>query len=172
MHISDIELPLLRDVVKNPSGFDSLSNYMGEVPEADWLCLLTRNRDSDCLTESNWRTALNELGGEGEDVEIHRFGHWACGWWEALAVRDGSPQADIAREIHASLSDYPVLNEEDFSELEDEEAQRIWRDCYRDKDRLEYIRQNRQQFEFSSFADVRACIRGDYFCGYASELIA
>jgi len=66
MNISEIELPLLRDIVKNPSGFDSLSNYMGEVPEADWLCLLTRNRDSDCLTESNWRTALKELGGEGE----------------------------------------------------------------------------------------------------------
>lgn len=171
MNISELELPLLRDIVSNPSGFDSLSNYTGHVPESEWLCLLTRNRDSDCLTESNWRCALEQLGGESDEVEVFRFGHWACGWWEALAIREGSPQADVAREIHASLSDYPVLDEGDFCELESEEANRIWADCYRKSDRIDYIRRNRSQFHFASFADMRACIRGDYFSGYASELI-
>lgn len=171
MQAHEIEMPLLRDIVKNPSGFDSIANYLGDIPEPDWLCLMTRSRDSDCLTESNWRIALAALGGESDDVEIFRFGHWACGWWEALAVRDGSPQADAAREMFASLQDYPVLDEGDFSELEMEEANRVWSDCYQESERLEYIRKNRSQFEFSSLSDMIACVRGKYFCGYASDLL-
>ena len=46
----------------------------------DWLILpTTRNRDSDLLSESNFTVALRELGGEGDKVEVHRMGHWACG---------------------------------------------------------------------------------------------
>jgi len=110
------------------------------------------------------------LGGEGENVEIHRFGHWACGWWEALAVKDNTPQAKIAEEIEEKIESYPVLDEEDFSRREDEAAQDVWRD-YRVKDRVKYIRENRSQFDFHGFADLRAVIRGDYFTGYASELL-
>jgi hypothetical protein len=171
MRNTDIELTPLRDVVKNPSGWDSYSNYLGEIPEPEWLCVLTRNRNSDCITESNWRCALKQLGGEGENVTIDRFGHWACGWWEALSVKAGSPEHRIAQEIKSSLSDYLVLDEDDFSQLEDEEAQKVWQDCYRDRDRIEYIREHRNQFEFHDFADLLGCARGKYFAGYASELL-
>jgi hypothetical protein len=171
MSITDIELTPLRDVVKNPSGWDSYSNYLGQIPEPEWLCVLTRNRDSECLTESNWRCALERLGGEGDNVQIDRFGHWACGWWEALSVKAGSPQQRIAQEIKSSLSDYPVLDEEDWSNLESEEADRVWRDCYDYIDRIEYIREHRDQFHFRSFADLLGCARGKYFAGYASELL-
>lgn len=165
------ELPLLRDIVANPSGFDSFANYAGDIPEADWLCLMTRTRDADCLTESNWRVALAALGGESEEVEIFRFSHWACGYWEAMAVRDGSPQADKAREMFESLQGYPVLDDSDFSDLEMAEADRVWSDCYRVNERLKYVRKNRSQFEFANLADMMGCIRGKYFCGYASELL-
>jgi hypothetical protein len=165
-------MPALRDVVSNPSGWDSLSNYMGEIPDSDWLCLVTRNRDSDCLTISNFECALRELGGEGDNVEIHRFGHWACGWWEALAVKSGTPECEIAERLFSRLQDYPVLDEEDWSDRECEEACEVWRNCYSERDRLRYIRENRNQFEFHSFADLRAVVRGEYFNGYASELIS
>jgi hypothetical protein len=172
MSITDIELTPLRDVVKNPSGWDSLSNYLGEIPEPEWLCVLTRNRDSDCLTESNWSCALKQLGGEGDNVTIDRFGHWACGWWEALSVKAGSPQHRIAQEIKSSLSDYPVLDEDDFCNLEQEEAGRVWQDCYRDRDRIEYIREHRNQFDFYNYAELLGCARGKYFAGHAGELLA
>lgn len=171
MDITDIELKPLREVVKNPSGFDSLANYLGEIPEPEWLCVLTRNRDSECLTESNWRCALEQLGGEGDNVQIDRFGHWACGWWEALSVKAGSPEHRIAQEITSSLSDYPVLDEEDYCNLEQEDADRVWRDCFRDKDRIRYIRDHRNQFDFHNFADLLGCARGNYFSGYANELL-
>ena len=161
----------LKTILRNPSGLDSFENYMGEIPADDWLCVLTRSRDSDLLTESNFETALEMLGGEGDNVEIHRFGHWACGWWEALAVKDNTPQAKIAEEIEGNMESYPVLDEEDFSRREDEAAQDIWRD-YRVKDRVKYIRENRNQFDFHGFADLRAVVRGDYFTGYAGDLIS
>lgn len=161
----------LKEVAKNPSGFDSFSNYAGEIPEPEWLCLLTRNRDSDCLAESNFRSALRELGGESETVRVDRFGHWACGWWEALSVRAGSPEHEIAKGISERLESYPVVNEFDFSELESETADEVWRNCYSESARVEYIREHRNQFEFRDFADLMGCVRGRYFAGYASELL-
>jgi hypothetical protein len=64
-----------------------------------------------------------------------------------------------------------VLNEEDYSEEEQEEAEVIWRECYQPQDRIAYIRKYRNQFDFSDFADLLGCVRGNYFAGYASELI-
>jgi len=86
----------------------------------NWLvvpCLQTR--DSDVLERSNHRTALKRLGGEGDQAEVHRFSHWACGWLEIiLAHPDLEP---TVTDIHAALEDYPVLDEMDMSELEAEE---------------------------------------------------
>jgi hypothetical protein len=161
----------LQETLSNPSGWDSMQNYMGEIPEPSWLVLLTRNRDSDLLTESNWEGALKTLGGEGENVEIFRFGHWACGWWEALCVKEGTEKEIIANTLEKRLENYPILNEDEFSQREYEEANRVWKECYNARERAEYIRKHQNQFEFHSFSDIRATVRGDYFSGYASELI-
>lgn len=161
----------LKEIISNPSGWDSLDNYAGEIPEPEWLCLITRSRDSDELTESNWRCALQQLGGKSENVSIDRFGHWACGWWESLSVRAGTKEHAAAREIADRLESYPVLDEEDYSELESETAERVWQDCYNDSDRIDYIRGHRSQFDFHGYADLLSCARGKYFAGYPSELI-
>jgi hypothetical protein len=165
-------MKLLVDVVRNPSGFDSMSNYCGKIPDTKWLVLMTRNRDSATLTNSNWECALELLGGEQENhVEIFRFGHWACGWWEALCVAADSSAADEATAIEAKLDSYPILDENHFSEAEQDEANQVWQDCYSVSDRIDYVRSHRSQFEFTSFSDLMNCIRGHYFAGYASELV-
>lgn len=161
----------LSQVVKSPSALDSWANYTGQTQFDGWECLVTQKRDSDCLERSNFRSALKALGGEGDNVEIHRFGHWACGWWEALAVKVGTAQHTLAQSIADKLEDYPVVNESDYGDLESEEADQIWKDCYRPKERIEYIRKHREQFDFRSCADILGCVRGKYFAGYASELI-
>lgn len=161
----------LQDVMANPSGWDSMANYAGNVPEDCWLVVLTQTRDSDCLTESNWAAALDLLGGESDNVQIFRFGHWACGWWEALAVRAGTESESIGADIAERLAGYPVLNEEDLSEREQAQADSVWADCYTDSERLEYIRKWRDQFDFHSYRDLLEQVRGRYFGGYASELI-
>jgi len=63
------------------------------------------------------------------------------------------------------------VDEMDFSELETETANEIWEKCYNEKARIEYIRKNRSQFDFNDFLDLWHCVKGEYFCGYASELI-
>lgn len=108
----------LIEVVKSPSALDSTSNYVGEIPDESWYCLLTHARDSDALEDSNFRVALERLGGESENVKIHRYNHWACGWWESLAVRANTTEFEIAEKIERELSDYPVLCEMDFSNLQ------------------------------------------------------
>jgi hypothetical protein len=144
------------------------------TPWDGYYVFLGQNRDSDCLTRSNFRSALKALGGEVEGkVEVVREGHWACGWIEWIAVHESCVDAlKCADEIAGALSDYPVVDESDFSELETEEANEVWERCYRDSSRVNYIREHRSQFDFSSLADLLACARGKYFCGYASELLA
>lgn len=151
-----------------PTGFDS---HIAVDHIESWLIAGARNRDSDCLEESNFACTLKALGGEGTDVEVHRFGHWACGWYELILVRPGSEMAEEAEQIEAALSDYPVLDEHDLSEREMNAANETWRHCYSQKQRIEYIRDNREQFDFRSFVEMLGCARGKYFAGYASELL-
>ena len=160
-----------------PSGFDShihiYAHEEGEEDVNDWLVApVTRNRDSDVLEESNWAVVLSDLGGEGDNVQIHRFGHWACGWFEIVLVRAGSPEAKSAEEWEAALEHYPIADENDLSEREHEAAYEIWTTCYSVKERIDYIRRaSKHEFEFRSFADLLGCVRGKYFAGYDSELI-
>ena len=116
----------LDKIAANPSGWDSAKNYIGTPLDtlANWSVVMTRNRDSDFLTQHNWDEAVALLGGESEEVAIHRFGHWACGWWEALCVK-GEKQ-EKGQEIVEQLESYPILNEDTFSEKEYEAAQEYW----------------------------------------------
>lgn len=177
----------------HPTGFDSSANFMGSLPDKAWLVVLGRNRDSDILTESNWEVAIQDLESqgftefgdlsvpvEGEDYEkgeekpfysIIRHGHWACGWVEYLCVLAGTEAQKIGEEIHCALADYPVLDDEHYSEMEQKEADNIWENCFCWEERIKYIRENRMEFEFRSFSDLLAQVRGEYFSGYANELI-
>lgn len=109
-----------------PTGFDAKGLHarnMGEGDEdrSDWrVCPVSQTRDSedDPLTGSNWAAQLAALGGEGPDVEVHRFGHWGCGWFEIVIVRPGTEAERIADGLAGSLADYPVLDEEDHSRRE------------------------------------------------------
>lgn len=103
----------------------------GEDREGGWALLLTRHRESDSLTESNWAVALEELGGEGENVLVENLRDWAVGWVELLLVKvlgeEGTmtPEAEKAMDILTRLEQYPVLDETDFCRRELEEWDRV-----------------------------------------------
>lgn len=82
-----------------------------------------------------------------KDYEVHRFGHWACGWLEIILVRPGTPCAQEAEECENALADYPVLNDSDHSELEHEEAQKTWSACFSVRERIEYMWDHQSDFE-------------------------
>lgn len=135
-----------------------------------------QSRDSDALERSNFEMTVKALGGESDIVTTVRESHWAVGWIEWIAIEaDGSLESDKALkeadEIADALADYPVLDDCHFSQLEDEEANETWRNCFDAHERIAYIRKNRSQFDFTTFADLMQYVRGEYFCGYASELL-
>jgi len=147
------------------------SAFWGDEKLLEWHIAGFQNRDSDCLQRSNWHSMLKELGGEGKSVQIINCSHWACGWLEYLIVKPGTTKEKRVQELRDSLEGYPVLDESHYSELEQEEATQTWQNCYDKKERLEYIRENRSQFDFRDFNDLMENIRGTFFSGYASELI-
>lgn len=86
-----------------------------------------RHRDSGLLERTNFDVVSKDLEERfPDDVEVLRFGHWAVGWVEELAVRlredDGRPTAaaEAARGWAEKLEDYPVADEEEWSRREDE----------------------------------------------------
>lgn len=110
---------------------DDRENYQ------EWLVAGGHNRDSDDLGESNWHATLDALRAVDPGSVDHycvNFGHWACGWVEIVLVRPDSAAAAEAERIENALSDYPVLDDSDFSERE-------------------YT---------SAMSDIEACLRGVY----------
>jgi hypothetical protein len=119
-------MQLLSEIVKAPTAWDSSANYMGQSEFPGLVGWLTQNRDSEALERSNFECALEALGGESETVEVHRFGHWACGWWEIIAFKLNSPAHEIALKIQDDLDQYPVVNEDHYSEKEWNEESEYW----------------------------------------------
>lgn len=150
----------------------NFASFNGD-PWADWLVVIHQTRDSDALERSNYRVARKAMvGANPEDWTESLSSHWAHGTLDVLLVKPGTLAADIARGLQGSLDNYPVLDEADLSEVEQEEADETWRGCYSPSERLDYIRRYRDQFEFHDLADMLGCVRGKYFAGYASELIS
>jgi hypothetical protein len=154
-----------------PTAFDPAGYCLDD--RQDWLVLgVAQTRDSDALSRSNFEQALEALGGESKTVEVHRFGHWGPGWFEIIIIDPSdNERVEIGADIERALADYPVLNDEDFSEKESEEANETWSNCYNWQERINYIRDNRSQFDFRNFTDLMRCVRGEYFGAHASELI-
>lgn len=149
------------------------SSYFGATWEGFYSSGFGQSRDSDALERSNFRAALKALEAVSERVQVVRESHWAVGWVEWIAIpADDFAALEAADGLREDYEQHPVLDENDFSNEETEEANEVWTNCYSPKERLQYIRDNRSQFDFCSFADLRACVRGEFFNGYAYELIA
>jgi hypothetical protein len=154
--------------------------YMGETWPGHYVSLGQR-RNSDALTRSNFRCALAALKAIPEPpdwphddapVQVVRESHWAVGWVEWIAIhQDFDAHVAEGNRIESRLEDYPVLDEDDFSALEQEDAEQVWKTCYSPKERIEYIRKRRAHCEFHHWRDLLSCVRGEWFAGYASDLI-
>jgi hypothetical protein len=148
------------------------ANYGG----ADWPDYYSfgfgRSRDSDALERSNFRCALAAVGGESKTVAVVRESHWAVGWVEWIAIHESDAETLRAADaVRARYADYPVIDEDDFAREEMTEANEIWRTCYTPFARIRYIRVHQHQFDFANYRDMLGCVRGDFFAGYASELL-
>ena len=106
-----------------PTAFDP--EGLGLPDRQDWLVVpVLQTRDSGPLSMSNFRVALQQLGGESGTVEVHRFNHWGPGWFEIILAHP-SREADVT-DIEASLEQYPVLDDEDHGQEMYERATEYW----------------------------------------------
>jgi hypothetical protein len=158
------------------------SNYIGAEWNEYYGSGVGRTRDSGALDRANFDSMVAALKAVPEPADwthdeacfrVVSENHWAVGWVEWIAIhQDAADALRVADEIAAALEDYPVISDELFSQYEMDEANETWRQCYRVKERVEYVRKHRSQFEFRGFSDMLGCIRGNYFAGYASELLS
>jgi hypothetical protein len=106
------------------------------------------------------------LGGESETVLVIRDSHFAVGWVESIYVH----QSDIAAlatadRLLAKLDDYPVVHEDDWSELEYETAAEYWASM-RVKERIEWCK----RYDVSIFAARHDWVPDDPQGGLISAL--
>lgn len=149
-------------------------HYFGAVWPDYYSAGVGQSRDSDALERSNFACMLEALGGEDDDQTVIavRERHWAVGWVEWIAIhQDNAAALKIADDIKAKLENYPVINEDHFIETEQADADAVWRECYSPKERIDYVRHNRSQFNFHDYQDLLGCIRGKFFNGCASEML-
>jgi len=136
------------------------SHYLGETWN-EYYVFLTVNRDSDCLERSNYECAIKEISEKwervGKDYENGLYGylpyddlpyqevkenHFLCGWIGWIAIhKDCQPLVELAETLEKRLDDYPILNEEHYSQLENDEAYRYWESC-NTSDRIEMCKKH------------------------------
>jgi len=125
-----------------PTAFDT-EGLLGEYHGISdfWVAPVSHTRDSGPLDESNFAAALAALGGESDTVQVHRFGHWGPGWFEIVLIDPADlERVKVAGELEAALSDYPVLDDDDFSAREWEAAEEYWSACSM-RERVGYLRE-------------------------------
>ena len=92
-------------------------NYIGESYN-DYYVLLSHHRDSGLVGESNFQSALKALNGESDTVKVIRSSHWAVGWIEMILIHESDKESiDKGNEIEKALDNYPILDEDSFSEM-------------------------------------------------------
>lgn len=88
---------------------------------------LGTHRDADALQESNWDVITREMDkvnhmgtfSDYDSVVYYREGSCLNGWNESVQVRmDDAVAIKAAMDIVSALANYPILDEEDYSERE------------------------------------------------------
>ncbi|CAE7889620.1 traC [Symbiodinium microadriaticum] len=116
------------ELVGNWKRFECFVWYRDDIEDAEnWSIIYTHHRDSGLLDQSNAsviETALEPFTeGDDPDVVMESHNHWAVGHIDGFSIRvfhDGQI-TDAFRKYHElaeSMSNYPILDEEDYSNRE------------------------------------------------------
>jgi hypothetical protein len=93
----------------------------------DWAIIYTHNRDSGLLDQSNAQVIAQAMrpfaDDDDPDVVFESHSHWAVGHVDGFSIRvfkDGEITPAFCRyhELANAIADYPILDEDDYSERE------------------------------------------------------
>ena len=99
------------------------ASYYGDEP--DWWITGARHRDSDILSNANWKAIIERLEDEKIEYKISESGHWLVGWVEYLIIPQSKSNARFVDEIEEELEDSCILDEQLYSDLEQEHVEDI-----------------------------------------------
>lgn len=106
--------------------FDSFAWHNQPVDADAWCIVYAHNRDSTLIDQSNAAVidaAMSRYVSRGTARE-ETHNHWACGWIDGYAIRcytrNGKPTRAYATycALLDRMADYPLLNEDDYSQRE------------------------------------------------------
>ena len=157
--------------------------YRDDVPDAEnWAILYTHNRDSGLLDQSNASVIekalqpFTEADDDDPDVVMESHNHWAVGHVDGFSIRvfrDGQITAAFRKyhELAERLAEYPILDEEDYSNRECEATiENIADAAWRVKDEYELPEDWQcEVYGWLSDNDSGAVENSDDLGGYPSE---
>lgn len=97
-------------------------NYLG-MDLTDYYVVAVESEQSDSVEMSNYRVWHRLF----PDLEKHSFGGWIK--FKALMVHKDSLLLEAIDEKKKSLEDYPILDDQDWSDLESEQWNEYWSNC-------------------------------------------
>lgn len=164
MSYSTLDNPLeamADEIIGNWQRFDSFAWFDRPADCENWTIYYTHHRDSDTLTRSNAHVICEALDAlESEDVRGESHSHWAVGWVEGYAIRVRNESGEITEafkvlaDLLMQMEDYPVLDEDHWSELECDEAIAAWDDWAR----RDYVYALRKELEARGYERVAEAV--------------
>ena len=101
--------------------FEPGETYFGDTLDPSWQVSIYQSSMGDVLEECNFAVFLERLGGLSDTVKVHRVGFSGDGWYEFVAIHDSNAEAlKKAEEMLDQLKDYPILDEDRFTQAEDD----------------------------------------------------
>ena len=131
--LSDSEvLDLANDHAGNWKRMDSFAWFReSEIDDSDqWAIIYTHHRESGLLDRSNAGVIgkammpFTERDNDDPDVVMENHSHFAVGWIAGFSIRCLDPEGKVTgafkqyAELHEAMDQYPILDEEDFSNRE------------------------------------------------------
>lgn len=107
------------------------SNYIGETFDG-YCVVIGKHRDSDTLSVSNFEVAKDMLervlsaqpDADQDDLRFECASHWAVGYVETILVKATNIELVCeAASIRKALDNYPVLDDNHFAHLQDDERE-------------------------------------------------
>lgn len=164
-------------------------DYMGAHWDGWYSAGVGQTRDSDALERANFDAMRAELealpehtidlgecgpDNDGPSLQVVRERHWACGWIEWIAIHETNTRAlELAESIMKRLEGYPVIDEQLWSQYEDEDCRQTWENCYDERERAEYLRKHVNKVYAlpgeTPYTMLRKAVKGDWY--YAANLL-
>jgi hypothetical protein len=141
-------------------------SYGGHSPDGHYV-VAAITRDATISDESNWAQWRAELSPADDDFDapVYTFlaSHWVCGWVEYLIVRRDAPAAtiDTAGEILAALSDYPIIDEMDYSDRQFTAICDYWEQAGL-RDRIQWCSENGESIFAARRVEIPGGVMDDF----------